>query len=169
LVLHGKASCNVALSTDQGKIWQECGKFSDGMDLTDLVKGHRQYLLRLQAGIQDMERSGLTITTVCQANASVMPRLKDNGSRVRFQASGQAVVSAGPNLAQAQAHVIEGTFGTPNVTLALAPPRGSRAVAVQAAAHVLSGSPPRSDVNYQIEVSVDGGLTWKSAVKDWTI
>ena len=24
-------------------------------------------------------------------------------------------------------------------------------------------------MNYQIDVSVDGGLTWKSAVKDWTI
>src|SRR5712691_6853697 len=98
-----------------------------------------------------------------------MPCLKDNGSRARFQASGQAVVSAGPNLGQAQAHVVEGAFGTPRLTLALAPPRGSQALAVHAAAHVLSGSPPRSDVNYQIEVSVVGGLNRKSAVKDWTI
>src|SRR5581483_608563 len=30
LVLRGKASCAVAVSTDQGKTWQECGTFTDG-------------------------------------------------------------------------------------------------------------------------------------------
>src|SRR5262249_27719313 len=81
LVLRGKADCTVSVSTDQGKTWQDCGKFADGMDLTDRVKGRRQYFLRLHTGSRSLAKSGLTITTVCQANGAVLPRLKDNGSR----------------------------------------------------------------------------------------
>jgi hypothetical protein len=169
LVLRGRADCPVALSTDQGRTWQECGHFADGLDLTDRVKGHRQYFLRLQARARDLEKSDLTITTVCQANASIMPRLKEGGSAVRFETSGRAVVSAGPNRDQARAHLIAGQFRTPNATLELASPRGERAVAVHAAAHVVSGDPPRPEVKYQIEVSTNGGRAWKPAVKDWTI
>src|SRR5205807_5201679 len=101
LVLRGKADCPVAISTDRGQTWQECGAFRDGLDLTDRVKGRRQYLLRLGAGANDLKGSGLTITTVCQANPAVMPRLKDQGSKIHFSASGRALVSAGPNLPQA--------------------------------------------------------------------
>lgn len=169
LVLRGQASCKVSLSTDQGKTWQECGPFSDGLDLTDRVKGRRQYLLRLHAGAKALEKSGLTMTTVCQANSSVLPRLQDNGSEVRFQASGKAVVSAGPNLDQAQAHVIDGKFGSPKVTMELATPRKEAVLTIYAAGHVQSGSPPRSDIKYQIEYSTDAGHNWKPLVKDWTI
>jgi hypothetical protein len=169
LVLRGKVSCAVSLSTDQGATWQECGPFRDGMDLTDRVKGRRQYFLRLSAGAKDLADSGLTMTTVCQANPAVMPRLKDGGTTVDFLASGRAVVSAGPNLAQGQRHVVEGKVGTPAVTLELATPRKERALAVYAAAHVFSGNPPRPDIKYQIDVSTDGGKTWQPAVKDWTI
>ena len=169
LVLRGRANCAVALSVDQGKTWQECGQFADGMDLTDRVKGRRQYFLRLGAGAKALAKSGLTITTVCQANPAIMPRLKDGGSEVRFRASGRAVVSAGPNLPQAEAHLVEGKFGTPRVTLELATPRGERILEVHAAAHVRSGSPPRADVKYQIELSTDGGKSWRPVVKDWTV
>jgi hypothetical protein len=79
------------------------------------------------------------------------------------------VTSAGPNRAQAQAHVVEGKPGTPQVTLELATPRGAAALAVYAAAHVLSGSPPRPDVKYQIEASTDGGKTWEPVARDWTV
>jgi hypothetical protein len=169
LVLHGKMDCNVSLSTDQGKTWQDCGPFKDGLDLTDRAKGRRQFWLRLHAGAKALEQSGLTIVTVCQANPATMPRLKDNGSRVSFRASGRAVVSAGPNLPQAEAHVVEGKFGSPSVTLELATPRGEPVLAVHAAAHVQSSSPPQADVKYQIELSTDAGKTWKPLVKDWTI
>jgi hypothetical protein len=169
LVLRGQADCGVEVSTDQGKTWQDCGRFADGLDLTDRVKGRRQYLLRLLTGAKSLEKSGLTITTVCQANQSVLPRLKDNGSEVRYQASGQAVLSAGPNLPQAQAHVVAGKFGSPTVTLELKTPRGEPARKIYAAAHVNSGNPPQPDVKYQIEVSADGVRTWKAAIKDWTI
>ena len=169
LVLRGHADCAVSVSTDQGKSWQDCGKLRDGLDLTDRVKGRRQYFLRLHAGAPALAKAGLTITTVCQANSSVMPRLKDNGSRVDFLASGRAVVSAGPNLPQAQAHVLAGKIGTPNVTLALATPRGERTLTVYAAAHVASGNPPRAEIKYHIDLSTDGGKTWRPLVKDWTV
>ena len=85
------------------------------------------------------------MTTVCQANAAILPRLKDNGSEVRFQASRQAVVSAGPNVPQAQAHIVDGKFGTPKVTLELTTPRGESAVMLYAAAHVQSSNPPDAE------------------------
>jgi hypothetical protein len=169
LVLHGRASCAVALSTDQGKTWQDCGPFHDDLDLTDRVKGRRQYLLRLGAGAPALRGSGLTMVTVCQANAAILPRLKDGGSRVSFAASGRAVVSAGPNLPQAAAHVVAGRFGSPNVTLEVASPRGEQVRAVYAAAHVLSGNPPNPGVRYHIDLSTDRGRTWKPVVKDWTV
>jgi hypothetical protein len=169
LVLRGKAQCAVSLSTDNGKTWQDCGRFADGVDLTDHVKGRRQYLLRLDAGAKDLADSALTITTVCQANAAVLPRLKDEGTTVRFAASGQALISAGPELPHAAAHVVEGGFGTPRVTLELATPRGEAAVMLFAAAHVNSSNPPDPKIKYQIEYSTDAGNSWKPVVKDWTI
>src|SRR5205814_6225579 len=54
-------------------------------------------------------------------------------------------------------------------TLAVAAPRGERPLALHAAAHVLSGNPPRPEVKYRIDISTDGGKTWGPVVKDWTI
>jgi hypothetical protein len=169
VVLRGRADCAVSLSTDCGKTWQECGTLRDRLDLTDHVKGRRQYRLRLNAGAKDLAKSGLTIRTVCQANPAIMPRLKDGGSTVHFAASGRALMSAGPNLPQAGAHLVEGNFGTPKVTLELATPRGERIVAVHAAAHLLSSNPPDARVKYRIDISTDGGKTWLPMVKDWSV
>jgi hypothetical protein len=169
LVLHGKASCPVAVSVDGGRTWKDCGKFQDGLDLTDHVKSQRQYLLRFGAGAKELAGTGLTMVTVCQANAAVLPRLKDGGSKVRFESSGKAVVSAGPTVEQAKTHVVAGGFGTPDVTLELATPRREPVVAVHAAAQMASGNPPTPDVRYQIDYSTDSGKTWKPLVKDWTI
>jgi hypothetical protein len=79
------------------------------------------------------------------------------------------VVSAGPNLPQAGTHLVEGKFGTPQVTLELSTPRGERSLEIHAAANVLSGNPPRPDVKYQIDASTDGGKTWQPVVKDWMV
>jgi hypothetical protein len=98
-----------------------------------------------------------------------MPRLKDNGTEVLFEASGRAVTSAGPNLPQARTHVVEGGMGSPRVTLELAAPRGEPILAVYAAAHVQSSNPPSPTVKYQIEYSTDGGKTWEPVVRDWTV
>jgi len=169
LVLTGVPSCDVSVSVDQGKTWKEFGRIAGRADLTDAVKGRRQYLLRLGAGPKALAPSGLTMTTVCQASVSTMPRLKDGGTRFTFQASGRAVISAGPNRDQARAHLVDGDFGTPKVTLQLAAPRGERAVTVYAAAHVQSGNPPAPTVKYQIEYSTDAGKSWKAMLKDWTV
>src|SRR5205085_9986574 len=80
-----------------------------------------------------------------------------------------AVVSAGPTVEQARAHVVAGGFGTPDVTLELATPRREPVAAVYAAGQVASGNPPRPDVRSQIDSSTDGGRTWQPVVMDWTI
>lgn len=169
LALKGTASCAVSLSTDQGQTWQDCGPFRDGMDLTDVVKGRRQYWIRFQTGVKELKNAGLTMITTCQANAATMPRLKDNGSRVEFLASNRAVISAGPNIEQAKAHLVAGKFGTPQVTLEIAPPRKEETVAIYAAGHVFSSNPPRPEVKYQIEYSINQGKNWSPIVKDWSI
>jgi hypothetical protein len=169
LVVNGRADCAVSVSVDQGQTWHDAGKLREALDLTDRVKGHRQYFLKLHASAKELIDSELTITTVCQANAAVLPRLKDGGTAVQFEASGRGVVSAGPNLPQAKAHVVAGKFGTPAVTLKLASPRGEPAVAVYAAAHVQSGNPPSASVKYAIELSLDEGKTWRPIVQDWSI
>jgi hypothetical protein len=169
LVLQGKARCKVAVSVDRGRTWHECGAFTDGMDLTDRVKAQRQYFLRFDAGARELVGAGLRMITVCQANAAIVPRLKENGSTVRFETSGRAVVSAGPTVEQSKTHVVEGAFGTSRVTLELTTPGGESAVEVHAAAHVASGNPPDPATRYHIDYSTDGGKTWKQLVKDWSI
>ena len=169
LVLRGKADCNVLVSVDQGTTWSKCGRFADGLDLTDHVKGRRQYLLQLSTSAKSLVDSGLTITTVCQANAAILPRLKDDGTIVQFQTTRRAVVSAGPNLPQAKAHVVDGQIGSPAVTLHLQSPRGEQAVEVHAAAHFMSGNPPSPDVEYAIDVSTDGGRSCEPIVANWSI
>ncbi|MGV3532424.1 MAG: hypothetical protein ACO1QR_08645, partial [Chthoniobacteraceae bacterium] len=169
LVIEGRADCDVAVSVDQGQTWKPCGSLHKRLDLTDLVKGHRQYFLRLHSGAKALAGAGIVMTTVCQVNPATIPRLKDEGTKVRLEAPGRAVVSAGPNLPQAAAHVIAGGFGKPAVTMELSTPRGERPVAIHAAAHVASGNPPDPKVKYQIEASLDGGQTWQPVVKDWSI
>ncbi len=169
LVLRGSATCNVSLSVDQGRTWQDCGAFKDGMDLTDFVKGRRQYFIRFGASALALAGSGLTMTTVCQANVAMLPRLQDDGTRVRFAASNRALVAAGPNREQAQTHIVAGAFDTPSVTLEVKPPRGEIIATIYAVAQMASGNPPRAETKSQIEVSTDSGQTWKSLVRDWTI
>jgi hypothetical protein len=98
-----------------------------------------------------------------------MPRLKDGGSVVKFEASGRAATSAGPTIAQASPHVVEGKFDSPTVTLELRTPRKEAIAEVYAAGHVRSSSPPDPAVKYQIETSIDGGKTWQPLAKDWSI
>ncbi len=169
LVLRGRASCSVALSTDGGVTWKEAGPFKDGLDLTDLAKGHRQYHLRLGAGAADLAASNVTITTVCQVNPAVLPRLKDNGTHVTHAAGGRGIVSYGPNKQQAAPRIVEGAFDSPRVTLEFKTPRGEPIRALHTAAHVASSSPPSPDVKYQIEYSLDGGKQWQPLLQDATI
>jgi hypothetical protein len=169
LVIQGKGGMQLSLSVDRGATWQPAGKLDGTLDLTDAAKGYRQYWLRLHAGAKALRDSGLSIRTVCQANASTMPHLSEGGSTVRFAASDTALVSAGPTLPQARSHLIAGKFDSPAVTLQLATPRGERPTTVYAAAHVRSGSPPDPRIAYQIEWSGDRGKSWQPVVRDWTV
>ncbi len=168
LELNGRATCAVSISVDQGGTWKDCGSFRDGMDLTDYVKGHRQYFLRLGAGAKQLIDSGLTIRTVCQSAIGILPRLQDGQNTVTFASSKQGLVSAGPNKAQAGRHIVAGAFDSPTVTLQLDSPRHEPITSIYASAQVASGNPPLLSALYQIEYSLDAGRTWKPIVKDWS-
>jgi hypothetical protein len=167
LVVTSKTGVPVAVSVDRGRTWLEAGSLNGTLDLTDHVKGRRQYFLRLGASPKSLHPAGLTIRTVCQANAAILPRLKDGGTTVHFAASHRAVTSAGPNKEQAKTHLVAGKFDSPEVTLAIAAPRQHEAVEVHAVAQVASGNPPNAAARYHIESSADGGATWQPIVKDW--
>jgi hypothetical protein len=167
LILNGKLSCPVEVSTDQGKTWVKTdGK--DGLDLTDTVKGHRQYLLKLGAGAKALAGTGLTITTVCQCGQTIVPHIMAGENKVTYEASGQAFIAAGPNTDQASAHLVAGAMDSPSVTLEVAAPRGAKAIRVYGAARVRSGAPPKP-AKYNIDCSLDGGKTWGSVLKDWEV
>ncbi len=169
LVLRGNARCAVAVSTDGGASWQEAGTFRDGLDLTDAVKGHRQYHLRFDAPVSHLKTADITITTVCQANVATFPRLKDDSTRIRYEAGGRGIVSYGPNQPQAGPRIVEGAFDSPKVTLEFATPRGEPIRALHVAAQIASSNPPREDIAYHIEYSLDGGTTWVALLKDGRI
>ncbi|WP_145366811.1 hypothetical protein [Maioricimonas rarisocia] len=169
LIVHGNIDARVSVSVDRGQTWHEYGQLNGQLDLTDDVKGHRQYWLRLGAAAADLVDADLEIVTVCQANPALFPRLQEGGSTVTFEASGEALVSAGPTLPQARAHLVDGAFGTPRVTLQLSPPTDRYAMRLHAAAHVASGNPPDPSIRYQIEFSLDEGRTWHPLVSDWQI
>ncbi|MCX8038135.1 MAG: hypothetical protein N3D11_13985 [Candidatus Sumerlaeia bacterium] len=168
LILAGTMTCPVEVSVDQGRTWQKAGAARNGLDLTDYVKGRRQYWLRFHAGAKELAGSGLTIKTVCQCAPTIIPRPKSGLNRITYEASGLAVISAGPNIGQAVPHIVAGAFDSPGVTLKIALPRGSKAVRVYAAARAASGAPP-VQCAYNIECSTDGGTSWQPVVKDWQI
>ena len=167
----------IDVSTDGGATWhtssdawiQDEYDHTWKLNLTDFVKGRRQYLLRFGYGAGELKRKKPHWTTVCQANAATMPRLHDGTNRVTFLAGGTAVVSAGPERAHVQRHVVDGALDSPAVTLELAAPRGAKSVRLYAAAWQGSGNPPATDVTYYIDYSTDGGKTWQPVVKDWRI
>ena len=169
LIVRGVGGAPVKISVDQGATWQTGGRLESQLDLTDMVKGCRQYCIRFGAGAKQLADANIEMTTVCQAAVGALPRLKDDGTKIRFEQSGRAIVSAGPNVSQARAHIVAGGLGTPQVTLEISTPRGEPAVEVYAAAHVASGNPPASDVKYFIEYSNDSGASWKPIVKDWIV
>ncbi len=168
LVLHGKATCPVQISIDQGKTWQEAGAMSDGLDLTDKVKGAQQYWLRFAAPAATLKDAGLSWRTVCQSNVSIIPHLHDGANTITYLATGNGVLAAGPLKDQAEVHVVDGKMGSNNVTLELTAPRGATPTRVYAAAWQNSGAPP-APAKYNIDYSTDAGKTWQSVVKDWKV
>ena len=164
LVITGKMTCPVAVSTDRGATWQEAGAAADGMDLTDRVKGHSQYWIRFGAGAKQLAGTGLAMRTVCQCAPTMIPHVKGGKNAVTFAASGQAFTSAGPNSDQAK--IVAGKLNSRSVTMELAAPRKARAVRVYAISRQASGCPPKA-CDYNIDYSTNGGKTWKPVVKGW--
>lgn len=168
LVVQGVGGAAVRLSVDQGATWTDAGRLNGRLDLTDHAKGYRQYWLRFETGARELAASDLVITTVCQANSAILPRLKDGGTRVEFAASRRAVASAGPTLPQAQTRVVDGSMNSPAVTLRIGSPRGEPIRAVYAAAHVASGNPPSASLAAHIELRTADGSA-QPLVTDWQI
>jgi len=173
LVIQSSKLIAVSVSVDRGQSWKQAaaqlGNQANEIDLTDFAKGYRQYWLRFESGATKLQGSDLKITTVCQANSSIIPRLTDHGSVVQFQSTGLALESAGPNIAQAAQHIVDGKFDSPRVTLQLASPRNSPLAQVYAATQVASSNPPSPEFTYRIEYSVDNGKSWSDIVEDWRI
>jgi hypothetical protein len=169
LVLRGEPLGKISLSVNRGHSWTHTEMKEKSLDLTDVVKGHRQYWLRIHQPAKKLEGKDLTITTVCQCNVAIIPRLTDGECRVKLEAGQQAQVNAGPNLPQVLPHVVAGKIDSPNVTLELSTPRGEPIREIFASAHVRSSSPPDPKILYQIEYSKDGGKSWQPLVKDWNI
>jgi hypothetical protein len=174
LVVRGKADCPVRVSVDQGVTWHDAGKLgaaidrAGAIDLTDAVNGYQQYLLRFDAGAAALKNAGLSWQTVCEANAATIPHLHDGENTITYAASGRAIVSVGPSLAQAQAHVADGKLDSDSVTLKLVAPRGAKPAHLYAASWQASGNPP-AEARYRIDYSLDEARTWQPAVKDWSI
>jgi len=167
LTITGKVACPVEISLDQGKTWTKSdGK--DGLDLTDAAKGHRQYFLKFDASARDLAASGLRITTVCQCGQTIVPHVTAGANKVTYESSGHGFIAAGPNKAQAAAHLVAGAMNSPTATLELAAPRSAKAVHVYAAGRASCGDPPKP-AKYNIDWSADGGKTWQAVVKDWEI
>lgn len=163
----GNADCDVSVSRDAGRTWSEPQTLSGQVDLTDSVKGHSQYWLRLKAAASELQSSGLEIRTVCQANVAVLPRLKDDGTTIRYEASGKSVTSLGPEWELAKTFLSSGDVQQTSLTLKAFTRRP--VVGIHAAAHIASGSPPDPKVRYQILYRFGDSSDWKPIVRDWTI
>jgi len=166
LVLLGDLDCAVSVSTDAGESWSTPQTVAGRLDLTDFVKGRSQYWLRLDSDATQLRESNLEIRTVCQANVAVLPRLKDNGTTVTYASGQRTVLPIGPEWDLAQANIVAGGFEENSVTLQAIPDKN--VVAIHAAAHVASGSPPNDSINYAIEYS-DDGEHWQPMVTGWNV
>jgi hypothetical protein len=168
LVINGRDNIPVSVSTDRGTTWHEGGSLKNAADLTDFVKGHRGYWLKLHASPERLALSDLEITTVCQANPATFPRLTDDGSTVSYAASATALSSIGPEKPHAASAIVDGAFDTPYVVLELPASQSGTPHDLYAAAHVASSNPPDPAIRYDIDWSADGA-EWQPVVEDWHI
>jgi len=162
LVIKGNSTRAVEISLNAGRTWIPCGKLDGRRDLTDRAKGRSQYWLRFGDHPDKLE-----IRTICQANVAVLPRLKDNGTTITYAASGKSTHSVGPELDLAKTYVTAGGFGEKRLTLTITPEKPVSAIYVST--HIASGSPPNPEFRYQIEYSLNKGVSWQPIVKDWSI
>ena len=168
LVLNGKADCKVAISIDNMKTFTDPVDFKDGLDLTDIVKGHYQYWLKFMSPAKALAGKDVTITTCCMANGYVMPWLKANGSQVTFNASGLAVETIGPQFESIRQNIVDGALDKDTFVVKMKTPHGEKVKSVSWATRSFTGCPPRPELAFKAEYSVDG-KEWKVLRDDWHI
>lgn len=168
LVLSGKADCKVCVSTDGMKSFSDPVDFKDGLDLTDLVKGHYQYWLKLMASPASLAGKDVTIKTCCMANGYVMPHLKAGGTQVTFNASGLAAETIGPQAEAISKHIVDGSLAKPSFTVKLKSPHGEKIRTVCWAVRSPTGCPPKPEIAFRAEYSKDG-KEWKVLRDGWRI
>jgi hypothetical protein len=159
----------VQVSTDNGSTWSPKQLLNDTLDLTDWVKGHHSYHLRLHAPASQRTESQITVRTVSMANDRLMPHLRSEGTSVSFATSGKAVFAAGPNVDQAERFITAGSLGSDRIEMRVPTPYKAALLEVHAASIVRSGPEPDASIRYLIECSTDGGATWQAILKDWNV
>jgi hypothetical protein len=166
LVLNGKADCKVCVSWDKMQTFSEPVDFTDGLDLTDLVKGRYQYWLKFLAPAAGLADKGITITTRTMASGYVMPQLKPNGTQVTFNASGLAATTIGPQAKAIRKNIEDGALDKPSFTVKLKTPHGEKIKTVCWATRSPTGCPPKPEMAFKAEYSTDG-KQWKVLRDNW--
>ncbi len=165
LVLNGKAHCQVCLSLDKMQNFTAPVDFSDGLDLTDLVKGHYQYWLKFMAPASSLAGKDIALTTRCMASGYVMPQLKPDGTQVKFNASGLGVSTIGPQAKAIRENLSAGALDEPSFTVKLNTPHGEKIETVCWAVRSPTGCPPKPGLAFKAEYSTDG-KQWKVLRED---
>ncbi len=188
-VVQGSTNGKVELdiSVDQGQSWQHVGAIEGQFrqDLTEQVKGRYGWQARFRfagkAGLAEVQF--VTITQVCQA---IYPRLKPGGSTVTYRAASQEVIPVLPNFGLGEEDlskfevqelrssnltyaprnrnsrsVYRTTNNKPASVVFRVDGRGSDLTEVRAAAQYTVRAPAPEGCDYHMEISTDGGKTWK--------
>ncbi len=159
-IISGKAvgAVPVKVSVDGGSSWQGVGtaKGDFHIDFTDVVKGRHEYLIRFGLSKVDGLKS-LKMRTVTQIGRGVFPRLKDGGTKITYEASGQSVIDGGPSQYLAERYRRKDLEKD-----------GCRVYQIKAPGLIrhASGVVRVESVGpWSVEFSLDGGKTWKTGVK----
>jgi hypothetical protein len=151
----------VKVSIDGGQTWTTAG-IAQGefkVDFTDIVKGRHFYLVSFGLSPQDGLKS-LNLRTVVQVARGVVPRLKDGGTKVTYQAGGAGVIQGGPSQFLAD-RLRRKDLETEGVRVMEIKAPG----AIQFASGVLRASGPGRGP-WSVAFSLDDGKTWKVGLKD---
>jgi hypothetical protein len=195
LVVRGETVGTVALevSADQGQTWKSAGDASGKFekDLTDEVKGRNGWQVRFswkgEGGLDS-----LSFTTVTQVAQTIYPRLKPNGSAVVYRSAARAAMPVLPNFGAAETvagRYEEKSLRSANVSYVGRSARSRNAYAVAgnkpativfkvdapdelvqvtAAARYPIRVPPPDGCDFHLDVSTDGGKSWKPMAKSDT-
>jgi len=154
----------VNVSVDGGRTWAPVGMAAGQfrIDFTDVVKGRHAYRIRFGLSPADGLKA-LKLRTVTQISRAVFPRLKDGGTTVTYEASGQSPIHGGPSqyLAEPLRRKDLESDGVRVYEICTPGP-------VRWASGVLRASGPGLGP-WSVEFSLDGGKTWRAGVKDVTL